>query len=104
MRVQWTLGDLKSIGGGQIVQIIILRRPERQLVCVGPGPARHRLMHTTLAHTSDHFSFLKSLNRDANKCITLRGNETTLFYLLVQMSEQKSSIHLYKSKLWPYYP
>lgn len=65
MRVQWTLGDLKSIGGGQIVQIIILRRPVRQLVCVGPGLARHQLMHTTLAHTSDHFSYLKSLNRDA---------------------------------------
>ena len=65
MRVQWTLGDLKSIGGGQIVQIIILRRPVRQLVCVGPGPgtARHQLMHTTLAHTGDHFSFLEALNR-----------------------------------------
>ncbi len=70
MRVQWTLGDLKSIGGGQIVQIIILRRPVRQLVCVGPGPgtARHQLMHTTLAHTGDHFSFLEALNRDAEPC------------------------------------
>ena len=54
MRVQWTLRDLKSIGGGQIVQIIILRRPARQLVCVGPGPARHHLMHTAMPHRSGH--------------------------------------------------